>query len=95
MHLILQWLRIKSSFRFLLTFFRMFLCGLDIKFGGVFRVTSGLYEKYGEDRAAVVFFGDGSAQKGDVHTGMNFSAVLKAQTMFVCRNNGYGISTPA
>ena len=50
MHLILQWLRIKSSFRFLLTFFRMFLCGLDIKFGGVFRVTSGLYEKYGEDR---------------------------------------------
>ena len=28
----------------------MFLCGLDIKFGGVFRVTSGLYEKYGEDR---------------------------------------------
>lgn len=28
----------------------MFLCGLDIKFGGVFRVTNGLYEKYGEER---------------------------------------------
>ena len=28
----------------------MFLCSLDIKFGGVFRVTSGLYEKYGADR---------------------------------------------
>ena len=35
-----------------------------------------------------------AASEGDFHAGMNFAAVLKAQTLFICRNNGYAISTP-
>ncbi|XP_055388445.1 2-oxoisovalerate dehydrogenase subunit alpha, mitochondrial-like [Condylostylus longicornis] len=48
----------------------------------------------GEKRAAVAFFGEGAASEGDFHAAMNFAAVLKSQTLFVCRNNGYAISTP-
>ncbi|KAL8171949.1 hypothetical protein V2J09_023753 [Rumex salicifolius] len=31
---------------------------------------------------------------GDFHAGMNFAAVLEAPVVFVCRNNGWAISTP-
>nr|CEL65777.1 TPA: Pyruvate dehydrogenase E1 component subunit alpha [Neospora caninum Liverpool] len=48
----------------------------------------------GEDRIAVAFFGEGAASEGDFHAAMNFAATLKSQTLFVCRNNGYAISTP-
>lgn len=48
----------------------------------------------GEKRAAVAFFGEGAASEGDFHAALNFAAVLKSQTIFVCRNNGYAISTP-
>ncbi|PHJ23682.1 dehydrogenase e1 component family protein [Cystoisospora suis] len=48
----------------------------------------------GEDRIAVGFFGEGAASEGDFHAAMNFAATLKSQTLFVCRNNGYAISTP-
>ena len=47
-----------------------------------------------QDRVAVVFFGDGAASEGDFHAGMNFAATLKSQTLFLCRNNGWAISTP-
>ncbi|EPR60473.1 dehydrogenase E1 component family protein [Toxoplasma gondii GAB2-2007-GAL-DOM2] len=48
----------------------------------------------GDDRIAVAFFGEGAASEGDFHAAMNFAATLKSQTLFVCRNNGYAISTP-
>lgn len=48
----------------------------------------------GQDRVSVAFFGEGAASEGDFHAAMNFSAVHKSQTIFVCRNNGYAISTP-
>eukprot|EP01068_Selenidium_serpulae_P004377 Selendium_serpulae@DN3538_c0_g1_i1.p1 len=48
----------------------------------------------GEDKVAVGFFGEGAASEGDFHAAMNFAAVRKAQTLFICRNNGYSISTP-
>lgn len=35
-----------------------------------------------------------AASEGDFHAAMNFAAVLKSQTIFCCRNNGYAISTP-
>jgi 2-oxoisovalerate dehydrogenase E1 component alpha subunit len=55
--------------------------------GFVFRV-----EK--QDRIAVTFFGEGAASQGDFHAGLNFASTLGSQTLFVCRNNGYAISTP-
>jgi 2-oxoisovalerate dehydrogenase E1 component alpha subunit len=48
-----------------------------------------------EDRRMVVcFFGDGAASEGDFHAGLNFAATLSCPVLFVCRNNGYAISTP-
>jgi 2-oxoisovalerate dehydrogenase E1 component alpha subunit len=43
---------------------------------------------------AVCYFGEGAASEGDFHAALNFAATLKAQTIFICRNNGYAISTP-
>jgi hypothetical protein len=33
--------------------------------------------------------------QGDFHGAMNFAAVLEVPVLFLCRNNGYAISTPA
>ena len=48
----------------------------------------------GLDRISLAFFGEAAASQGDFHAGLNFAATLGSQTMFVCRNNLYGISTP-
>jgi 2-oxoisovalerate dehydrogenase E1 component alpha subunit len=32
---------------------------------------------------------------GDFHAALNFAATLKAPVLFICRNNGYAISTPS
>jgi 2-oxoisovalerate dehydrogenase E1 component alpha subunit len=39
-------------------------------------------------------FGDGCASTTDFHSALNFAATLKAPVVFLCRNNGYAISTP-
>ncbi|CAJ1366237.1 unnamed protein product [Effrenium voratum] len=46
-----------------------------------------------EDRVSVTYFGDGAASEGDAFTGLNFASVYGSQTLFICRNNGYSIST--
>jgi len=43
---------------------------------------------------SVVYFGEGAASEGDFHAGMNFAATLDCPVVFICRNNGYAISTP-
>lgn len=48
----------------------------------------------GEKRCAVAYFGDGAASEGDAIVAFNFAAVRQSQTLFVCRNNGWAISTP-
>eukprot|EP01062_Namystynia_karyoxenos_P048507 TRINITY_DN3694_c0_g1_i1.p1 TRINITY_DN3694_c0_g1~~TRINITY_DN3694_c0_g1_i1.p1 ORF type:complete len:455 (+),score=148.70 TRINITY_DN3694_c0_g1_i1:70-1365(+) len=48
----------------------------------------------GADRVAAAYFGDGAASEGDAPSGFNFAAVLGSQALFICRNNGYAISTP-
>jgi 2-oxoisovalerate dehydrogenase E1 component alpha subunit len=49
----------------------------------------------GERRCGVSYFGDGAASEGDFAVALNFAATLRAQTIFLCRNNGWAISTPA
>lgn len=44
---------------------------------------------------AVAYFGEGAASEGDFHAALNFAATLKCPTVFICRNNGWAISTPA
>lgn len=46
------------------------------------------------DKICMCYFGDGSASEGDFHAGVNFACTTGAQTLFICRNNGYAISTP-
>lgn len=45
-------------------------------------------------RVCLCYFGDGSASEGDFHAGVNFASTTGAQTLFICRNNGFAISTP-
>ncbi|MCS6912612.1 MAG: thiamine pyrophosphate-dependent dehydrogenase E1 component subunit alpha [Myxococcales bacterium] len=46
------------------------------------------------DDVVVVYFGEGTASTGDFHVGMNFAGVFRSPVVFVCRNNGWAISTP-
>ena len=48
----------------------------------------------GTDEAVVSYFGDGATSQGDVYEALNVAGVFDAQTVFVCQNNEYAISTP-
>ncbi|MFB6303664.1 MAG: pyruvate dehydrogenase (acetyl-transferring) E1 component subunit alpha [Haloferacaceae archaeon] len=48
----------------------------------------------GGDEAAVSYFGDGATSQGDVYEALNVAGVFDAQTVFLCQNNQYAISTP-
>lgn len=51
--------------------------------------------KYREkDDVAMTFFGDGATSEGDFHEAMNFAAVFRTPTIFVCQNNQWAISVP-
>ncbi|XP_054820519.1 2-oxoisovalerate dehydrogenase subunit alpha 2, mitochondrial isoform X2 [Prosopis cineraria] len=47
-----------------------------------------------KDACVVTYFGDGGSSEGDFHAALNFSAVMEAPVIFICRNNGWAISTP-
>ena len=47
-----------------------------------------------EPNVSTVYFGDGASSEGDFHAAMNFAAALSIPMIFICRNNGYAISTP-
>ncbi len=42
-----------------------------------------------------VYFGEGAASEGDFHAAVNFASTLSAPVLFICRNNGWAISTPS
>jgi pyruvate dehydrogenase E1 component alpha subunit len=48
----------------------------------------------GEDRVAVVFFGDGATSEGSFHEGATFAGVTRAPVILFCNNNQWAISTP-
>lgn len=43
---------------------------------------------------AACYLGEGAASEGDFPTALNFAATLRSQTLFLCRNNKFAISTP-
>lgn len=45
------------------------------------------------DRVAVAFFGDGAANEGAFHEGLNMAAIWNLPVVYVCENNLYGAST--
>lgn len=44
---------------------------------------------------AAAYFGEGAASEGDFHAALNVAATQDLPVIFVCRNNGFAISTPA
>lgn len=42
-----------------------------------------------------VYFGEGAASEGDFHAAVNFASTLAVPVIFICRNNGWAISTPS
>ena len=46
------------------------------------------------ERVVAVYFGEGAASEGDFHAALNIAATRSCPVVFICRNNGYSISTP-
>jgi len=51
-------------------------------------------KREGKGKCVGCFFGDGAASEGDAFVAFSFSATLKVPIVWLCRNNGYAISTP-
>ncbi len=55
---------------------------------------AGLSAQYkGTNQVCICFFGDASTNQGTFHEALNMASVWKLPIVFVCENNGYGIST--
>jgi TPP-dependent pyruvate/acetoin dehydrogenase alpha subunit len=48
----------------------------------------------GADQVALAYIGDGGANTGDFHEGVNFAAALRLPLIVIVENNGYAYSTP-
>jgi TPP-dependent pyruvate/acetoin dehydrogenase alpha subunit len=46
-----------------------------------------------ERSVVMCFFGDGANNEGAFHEALNLAAIWKLPVIFVCENNGYGMST--
>lgn len=80
------------------------MCALDKYFLGTNGITGGglpigtgaAYAlKYrGSDQIVIVFFGDGASNQGTFHESLNMASLWRLPVLFVCENNGYGMSVP-
>ena len=50
-------------------------------------------KKLATGRVVVSFFGDGANNEGAFHEALNMASIWKLPVVFVCENNGYGMST--
>ncbi|GAO03717.1 2-oxoisovalerate dehydrogenase subunit alpha 2, mitochondrial [Anaeromyxobacter sp. PSR-1] len=48
----------------------------------------------GEDMVSLTWFGDGATSTHDFHTALGFAGVHEVPVVFLCRANGWAISTP-
>jgi len=63
--------------------------GLPIAVGGALA-----QKMQGSNNVTVAFFGDGASNQGTFHESLNLASVWKLPIVFVCENNGFGISVP-
>ncbi len=52
------------------------------------------FKKTGRDDVAVAFFGEGAANQGAFHEGLNLAALWTLPVVFVCEDNAWAISVP-
>jgi TPP-dependent pyruvate/acetoin dehydrogenase alpha subunit len=52
------------------------------------------FQQEGSQRVCVCTFGDGTANRGDVHEALNLAACWRLPIVYVCQNNGWAISQP-
>ena len=50
-------------------------------------------KKLNNGKVVVSFFGDGANNEGAFHEALNMASIWKLPVIFVCENNGYGMST--
>jgi pyruvate dehydrogenase E1 component alpha subunit len=50
------------------------------------------FQQEASDRVCVCTFGDGTANRGDVHEALNLAACWRLPIVYVCQNNGWAIS---
>ena len=48
----------------------------------------------GSDQVTAAFFGDGASNQGTFHESLNLAGVWKLPVIYICENNGFGISVP-
>ncbi len=65
--------------------------------GGGIPIATGVGLKFknaGSSQVCACFFGDGAANIGSFHEGINLAAIWKLPVIFVCENNFFAISVP-
>ena len=50
-------------------------------------------KRLGRSDVTICFFGDGANNEGAFHEALNMASIWKLPVIFVCENNGYGMST--
>lgn len=73
-----------------------FLCTNGIVGSGIpVAVGAGMAcQRNDRNRVVVCFFGDGAANTGSFHEGLNMAAIWNLPVVFVCENNGYAETLP-
>ncbi len=74
-----------------------FICGMISHLGPQMALADGValaYKLKNEQKAALVFTGEGGTSEGDFHEALNVAAVWDLPVIFLIENNGYALSTP-
>lgn len=80
------------------------MAGVDVGFmgsngitGGGIPVATGLalaLQRRNKPNVTLCFFGDGAANQGVFHESLNMAALWRLPIIYLCENNGWGMSTP-
>lgn len=73
------------------------ICGMISHLGPQLGIADGValaYKLKKNNKASLVFTGDGGTSEGDFHEALNVASVWDLPVIFLVENNGYGLSTP-
>ncbi|WP_346235974.1 dehydrogenase E1 component subunit alpha/beta [Niabella insulamsoli] len=73
------------------------ICGMISHLGPQLAVANGValaHQLKSENKATLVFTGEGGTSEGDFHEALNMASVWDLPVIFLIENNGYALSTP-